>query len=209
MAMNRESGKKPVIVLVGGIPGVGKSSISGFVARNLEVDIVLSGDYLREFARPLLSENDRDIIGTSVYEAWRFFGEESEDTITKGFLAQGEILNKGLNAVLSRAIGNGESLIVETLHFIPSQLESKILGKITPLYIYISDPEVNSRRLLERGDFTHFNSPGKRLSDQLHRYRVMMEYSLRECGEFGIKSFDNIEYENTRDQILQYIKSLN
>lgn len=209
MAVSGETEKKPIIVLIGGIPGVGKSSISGFAARALGVDIVLSGDYLREFARPLLSETNKEIISTSVYEAWKFFGEESEETIRKGFLAQGEILNRGLNAVLSRAIKNGEPLFVETLHFIPSQLDSKVLEEITPLYIYISDRELNSKRLLERGSFTHFNSPGKRLSDQLGRYRVMMEYSLKECGEFGIQTFDNVEYEHTRDQILQYIKSLN
>lgn len=208
MALEGNSERKPAIILVGGIPGVGKSSISGYLARNMGVDIVLSGDYLREFARPLLSENDRKTINVSVYEAWKLFGEESRETITKGFLEQGQILNKGLNAVLSRAIKNGEPLIVESLYFIPSQIEKDILKEITAFYIHISSKEINSQRLLERGNYTHFNSPGKRLSDQLDRYRVMMDYSLEECREYGLKVFDNLNYIDTREQILQYVKSL-
>ncbi len=208
MTADETTAKKPVILLIGGIPGVGKSSISGYLARNLGIDIVLSGDYLREFARPLLSEKDKKIIGVSVYEAWNLFGDENRENIANGFLAQGELLNRGLNSVLSRAIRNGEPLIVESLYFIPSQIESEILEKITALYIYISQKEINSQRLLEREKFTHFSSPGKRLSDQLDRYRVMMDYSLDECRKFGIKTFDNLDYIHTREQILQYVKSL-
>ncbi len=208
MAEDEASERKPVILLVGGIPGVGKSSISGYIARNLGIDVVLSGDYLREFARPLLAEKESKIIGVSVYEAWKLFGKEDRDTITRGFLSQGEILNKGLNAVLSRAIKNGEPLIVESLYFIPSQIEPEILKEITALYIHISSKEINSQRLLERGKYTHFNSPGKRLSDQLDRYRVMMDYSLEECRKFGLRAFDNLNYTDTREQILQYVKSL-
>lgn len=208
MAVNSSTDRKPYIILIGGIPGVGKSSISGYLARNLGVDIVLSGDYLREFARPILSDKAREVIGMSVYESWRLFGEENRENISKGFLAQGEILNQGLNSVLSRAIRNGEPLIVETLYFIPSQIDPEVLKEITPFYIYISEKEVNSQRLLEREKYTHYNSPGKRLSDQLDRYRVMMDYSIDECGKFGIRTFDNLIYDDTRDQILQYVRSL-
>lgn len=208
MAADNKSDRKPAIILIGGIPGVGKSSISGYIAHNLNVDVVLSGDYLREFARPLLSENEKEVIGVSVYEAWKLFGEENRENITKGFLKQGEILNRGLNAVLSRAIENGEPLIVESLYFIPSQIKPEVLEKITPIYIFISKKDVNSQRLLERGKYTHFNSPGKRLSDQLDRYRVMMDYSLEECQEYGIRTFDNLDYLDTRDQILQYIRTV-
>ena len=207
MATNGSTGKAPII-LIGGIPGVGKSSISGYIARSLGIDIVLSGDYLREFARPILSEENQKILGTSVYEAWQHFGPENDENIRKGFLTQGEILNKGLNAVLKRAIRNGEPLIAETLYFIPSQMEKEVMDSITPLYIYISKKEINSQRLLEREKYTHYNSPGKRLSDQLDRYRVMMDYSLKECGSYGIRAFDNLVYTDTREEIIQYLRGL-
>lgn len=208
MALNDSAGKKAPVILIGGIPGVGKSSISGYLAKNIGIDIVLSGDYLREFARPLVHGEQSNLLSVSVYEAWKMFGTESRETIEKGFLAQAELLNKGLEAVLSRAIRNGEPIIVETLYFVPSQLSREVLRDIIPLYIYISEKDVNSSRLMERQKYTHFTSPGKRLSDQLDRYRVMMDYSLGECRNLGIAAFDNMDYASTRDQILQHVKSL-
>jgi mevalonate-3-phosphate-5-kinase len=200
--------KRAPIILIGGIPGVGKSSISGYIARSLGIDLVLSGDYLREFARPILSDESRELLSKSVYEAWQRFGPENRENIEKGFLSQGKLLNKGLNAVLRRAIGNGEPIIVETLYFIPSQFDKDVLENTTSFYIYISKKEINSQRLLEREKYTHYNSPGKRLSDQLDRYRIMMEYSLRECRDYGIKTFDNLVYTDTREEIIQYLRGL-
>ena len=200
--------KRAPIILIGGIPGVGKSSISGYIARSLGIDLVLSGDYLREFARPILSDESRELLSKSVYEAWQRFGPENRENIEKGFLSQGKLLKKGLNAVLRRAIGNGEPIIVETLYFIPSQFDKDVLENTTSFYIYISKKEINSQRLLEREKYTHYNSPGKRLSDQLDRYRIMMEYSLRECRDYGIKTFDNLVYTDTREEIIQYLRGL-
>jgi 2-phosphoglycerate kinase len=63
--------KKARIIFIGGIPGVGKSSISGYIASRLCIDIVLSGDYLREFARPLIHGDEGRILNVSVYDAWK------------------------------------------------------------------------------------------------------------------------------------------
>ncbi len=195
--------KKARIILIGGIPGVGKTSISGYIARKLGIDIVLSADYLREFLRPVCGQVD--ILKKSVYEAWQFFGQETRETIRRGFIEQGRIMNSGTDAVLKRAINNGESLILETLYFIPSQISPDVLKEIKALYIYSESREVNASRLLERQKYTHYNSPGQRLADQLDRYRLMMEYSLEECRTFGIRTFENSDYANTREQILEYV----
>lgn len=196
--------RKAKIILIGGIPGVGKSSISGYIARELGIDLVLSGDYLREFVRPVCP--DLEVLQVSVYEAWRNYGPESRDTVLRGFLEQARVINSGTSAVLRRAVANGESLILETLYFVPSQLDRDVLSGIIPLYIYISDRETNAKRLNERQQYTHFNSPGKRLADQLDRYRIMMSHSLEECEKFGIRTFDNQDYMKTREQILDYVK---
>ena len=197
--------RKARVIFLGGIPGVGKSSISGYVASHLGIDIVLSGDYLREFVRPILN-GEADILNVSVYEAWKEFGEFSEENVLKGFLAQGEIMNRGIEAVLRRALNNGESVIVETLYFIPDQIDQDVLNKTTAFYIQISDPEVNSRRLLQRSNYTHFSSSGERLSRELPVYRIMRDYSIDQCRKHAIKVFDNLDYLSTRESIYRYCR---
>lgn len=197
---------KSVTVLVGGIPGVGKSSISGYVAKNLGIDLVLSGDYLREFIRPFSDIERFSVLNSSVYEAWSAFGEKNRENIENGFLAQADVINRGVSAVLRRSLDNGESLILESLYFVPGQLDEDVRERIVPLYLYISDLKLHEKRLNERQEYTHFNSPGKRLSRQLDVYRVMMDYSLKECEKYGIPVFDNVDYLNTRDRILKHIR---
>lgn len=196
--------RKARIILIGGIPGVGKSSISGFIASKLGVHIVLSGDYLREFARPLLHGEEGRILNYSVYEAWKQFGEFSRENVLKGFQEQGRIINRGIEAVLRRAINNGEPLILETLYFLPEYINSDILKEIIPLYIQISDQSVNAKRLLQRTQYTHFHSSGDRLAEQLPVYGIMSDYSVDQCRKHSIKVFDNLDFTQTRDEILNY-----
>ncbi len=193
-------------IFIGGIPGVGKSSISGYLAKELGIDLVLSGDYMREFIRPFANFEAFSVLKKSVYQSWSIFGAKTEANIEKGFLAQAEIINKGISAVLRRSIKNGEPMIVESLYFVPGQIDSDILKGTIPLYLYISDLDLHVKRLNERQEFTHFNSPGDRLSRELGTYRVMMDYSLKECKKYSIPAFDNLDYLNTRERILKYVK---
>lgn len=192
------------VIFIGGIPGVGKTSISGYLAKALNVDIVLSGDYLREFMRPFFP--DDNVIQHSVYDAWKQFGTDSRENIEEGFREQAELINKGFNSVFRRAISNGESVILESLYFLPSLIDVDIRNKIIMLYLYVKNMEENAKKLLERTKFTHSGSPGNRLADQLPRYRILMDTSMKECKTFNIPVFDTTDYYAARMKISQYVR---
>ncbi len=197
----------PKIVLIGGIPGVGKTSIAGEIAKALDIDIVLSGDYLREFIRPFGDYAKFSVMSKSVYNAWTSFGERNRENIVSGFLAQSEIMNAGISAVIRRAAGNGEDIVIEQLHFVPSQLGKDLINQIIPIYLYIHDIDIHRNRLRERVNFTHANSPGERLADQLDTYRFMMDYSLEESRSYGIRIFESSDYGKTLKDVLAFVES--
>jgi 2-phosphoglycerate kinase len=197
----------PKIVLIGGIPGVGKTSIAGEIAKALDIDIVLSGDYLREFIRPFGDYAKFSVMSRSVYDAWTSFGERNRENIVSGFLAQSEVMNAGISAIIRRAVGNGEDVVIEQLHFVPSQLGRDMINQIIPIYLYIHDIGVHRDRLKERVNFTHANSPGERLADQLDTYRFMMDYSLEESRSYGIKIFESSDYRKTLKDVLAFVES--
>ena len=197
---------KVPIILIGGIPGVGKTSISGYIARQMNINIVMSGDYIREIIRPFVPEDD--ILQYSVYDSWKKYGENTELNVTKGFLNQGKLINRATSASIKRAIKNGEPMIIETLYFIPDQIRD-VIGEITSLYIHISDYDTHVKRLNEREKYTHFGSPGERLSSNLQNYRIVMTESMRQCEKYKIRLFDNLDYVRTRGQILEYVSSKN
>ena len=192
------------VVLIGGIPGVGKTSISGYIGREFNINIVLSGDYLREFLRPYA---DSGLMDVSVYSAYSIFGEKSDKNIIRGYIEQSKYMYPGINAILRRAIKNGEPLILETLYFIPEMLDEDIRDKIIKIYIHISDRNLHSSRLKERVNYTHLNSPGERLVEQLPVYSVMEKYSLDQCGN-DVLIVDNKDFSGTELAIKNYIKSI-
>ena len=80
------------------------------------------------------------------------------------------------------AIANGESLILETLYFVPSQLDENVLSEITPLYIYIPDRDLNAKRLNERQQYTHFNSPGNEPCQPGHKFIILGGLFFKRTG---------------------------
>lgn len=190
------------VIMIGGIPGVGKTSISGYIAREFNINIILSGDYLREFLRPY----NNNILNKSVYDAYKFYGEKNNENIIKGYLAQSEIIYKGINSILTRSIKNGEPLILETLYFVPEFIDKNIIDKIILVYIDISDINIHKNRLKSRINYTHFNSPGERLINQLETYKVISKYSIENSKNYDALIIDNINYDETKNKIKNYIK---
>ena len=190
------------VIIIGGIPGVGKTSISGYIAGEFNINIILSGDYLREFLRPY----NTNILNKSVYEAYRLYGEKNEKNIINGYLDQTRIMYKGINAILNRSIKNGEPLILETLYFMPEFLDKNIIDKIISVYIDISDINIHKNRLKSRINYTHFNSPGERLIDQLDVYKTISNYSIENSKNKNVLIVDNINYDKTKEKIKNYVK---
>ncbi len=198
---------KNKVIVIGGIPGVGKTSIAGHLARQLDIDIMLSTDYLREFLRNAAEgRRTQEVFSTSVYDAWKNFGERTRENILRGYRAQGKLISRGINAVIERAHRDGEGLIIETLYFIPDQLPALTIPGTVPLYIQVSDPQRHSQMLLERARYTHPGQPGDRLAAQADAYRFMAEDSLQGCASHGIRVFDNLDYNRTRDEITAFVR---
>ena len=163
------SGSRKKVIFIGGTPGVGKTSISGYLAKVLGIDLVLSGDYLREFLRGSDPERFRS-LAVSVYDSWKLNGERSQENLLKGFMEQTRIMNRGFESVIGRSVKNGEPLILETLYYLPGFLETFSQSVVT-FYLYIGDESTHRLHLNERTRFTHPGSPGERLSAHLDESR--------------------------------------
>ncbi|WP_337860332.1 mevalonate-3-phosphate 5-kinase [Ferroplasma sp.] len=191
------------VILIGGIPGVGKTSISGYIGREFNINIILSGDYLREFLRPY---TQNPAMKESVYNAYKIYGEKNDKNIIKGYIDQSKFIYSGINTILRRALTNGEPLILETLYFIPELIDPEIRSQIIMVYIHISDMSLHGERLKERIKYTHFNSPGERLVNQLPVYSVIENYSMENCGN-NVFIVDNKDFMETKSIIKNYVNS--
>ncbi|PYB68502.1 2-phosphoglycerate kinase [Thermoplasma sp. Kam2015] len=192
------------ILFIGGVPGVGKTSISGSIAREFGINIMLSGDYLREFLRPLMKSEQ--LIQKSVYDAWQPYGTMSQENIIRGYRDQAGLMMTGIEWMLRRAISNGEDLIVESLYFLPEMIPADVMGGIRMIYLYIEDEETHRKRLVERINYTHRNSPGTRLASHLYEYRTIMRYSIEKSSGYPVYMVDTSNYQAAKEEIIKKLK---
>jgi len=101
----------PLIILIGGSTGSGKSTISSELAYRLDISRHQSTDMMREIIRSYLSPQMVPTLEYSSFEAWRGLpvavegaGSDIENPVVTGFLSQFSAMKLALEATIKRAI---------------------------------------------------------------------------------------------------------
>jgi 2-phosphoglycerate kinase len=184
---------RPVVVLIGGATGVGKSTIAAQVAERLGIVRIISTDSIREAMRAFFSETLMPSIHYSSYEAGmavRIPVGAGFDAGLLGFMEQVEMVAVGVLAIIDRAIRERTSLVVEGVHMVPGMLAPRASEErmsdvlLLPLVVSVSDPALHRSHFMVREQQTS----GKR---RLARYLQGFD-DIRK-----IQGFDNVSIDDT------------
>ncbi|MHA1125905.1 MAG: hypothetical protein ACTSO7_04795 [Candidatus Heimdallarchaeota archaeon] len=200
--------KLPIVVILAGFPGIGKTTIAKELALIYGINVIIGGDMLRSSLRSFLKKTDNPEFHSSVYNAWKHFGEYSEINLIKGFEEQATIMNKTVEHLIAdRGLRDGESMIVEYLHFLPSQINKELFKhpSVIPIVLQINDKNEYEKRILSREKYSHLRSPGKRLVEHIDQYLVLQEYQCKEAKKHNIIVVGVDHFELSLDIILTYI----
>ena len=121
----QEAGK-PLILLLGGAAGVGKSALAQSVATRLGITRVYSTDAIRQVMRIMLSKELMPEIHASSYDAYLSLPERratSPDPVIDGFVAQASAVSVGVRAMMERAIEENTSMIMEGVSILPGLVD--------------------------------------------------------------------------------------
>ncbi len=121
---------KPLLLLIGGATGSGKSTIATEIAHNLNIVRTQSSDMLREVMRIMIPPKLLPALHTSSFNAWSTLSNLPKNSksppdgmLIDGFTRQSDFLTVSGEAVLNRALKERVSLILEGIHVQPSLLE--------------------------------------------------------------------------------------
>ena len=123
---------KPLLLLIGGAVGTGKSSVTTEIAHRLEIVRTQSTDMLREVMRVMVPASLLPVLHKSSFEAWQAMpnrgphNEDHEKLVAEGFLAQAQLVSVPSRSVLQRAERERSSMILEGVHALPELLEDVI-----------------------------------------------------------------------------------
>ena len=117
---------RPLVLLIGGTTGCGKSTISSDIAYRLNIVRTQSTDMLREVMRLLIPKRLMPELHASSYNAWQTMPSwdnrpiQFESHFIEGYLTQAREVSVGLEGVLQRAEREQLSLILEGVHIFPA-----------------------------------------------------------------------------------------
>jgi 2-phosphoglycerate kinase len=152
---------KPIIFLIGGTAGCGKSTVATMLANRLDIVRTQSTDMLREVMRIMMPEQLMPALHTSSFTAWKTLPGEPDDLdhvpetlLVNGYRSQADLLAVAIEAVTQRALRERVSLILEGVHIHPA-IEDKLSKHddaiVIPIMLGVLKRKQLQRRISGRG----------------------------------------------------------
>ena len=170
----------PVIVLLGGATGTGKSTVATELAYRLGITRVTSTDFIRQTMRAFFSRDFMPSIHFSSFEAGEALREpeEADDPAIAGFLDQSRNVLAGVHASLDRALEEGWSMVLEGVHLVPGLVEPPPEAEqavVARCILEIEDPAVHETHFYVRDASSDGVRPVARYLDRFDEIRRIQD----------------------------------
>ncbi|MGB5438282.1 MAG: hypothetical protein WBN90_01335 [Gammaproteobacteria bacterium] len=202
---------KPLIFLIGGTAGCGKSTVATMLANRLDIVRTQSTDMLREVMRIMMPKQLMPVLHTSSFAAWMALpgnlesirNKVSDTLLVHGYRSQADLLAVAIEAVVQRALRERVSLILEGVHIHPAIVEN--LSKsddaiVIPVMLGVPKRKQLQRRISGRGS----DAPQRRGERYLKHFDEiwrLQSYLLSEADHADI----SIVVNSDRDKVFREI----
>jgi 2-phosphoglycerate kinase len=197
----------PIIVLIGGSTGTGKSTVAAEVAHRLGITRVASTDFIRQTMRAFFSREFMPTIHYSSFEAGAGVDDDvSGDPTILGFVDQCRHVCVGVEAAIERALQEGWSMVLEGVHLVPGLLPPELDGAlIAHVVVEIADEEVHRIHFHVRDITTGGIRPMDKYLERLDDIRRIQTYIVGRAEREGVPVIENANVERTIDQVIEVV----
>ncbi len=200
----------PLVILLGGATGVGKSTIATMLASRLGITRVIPTDAVREVMRSMFTAELFPTLHTSSFDAARLVRNplpRNADPVVIGFREQTSAVSVGIDALIQRAIDEGTDLILEGAHLVPGFLDySRFKGKavVVPLVVTVDETDVHRSHFLQRAREAR-NRPAERYLELFDNIRKMQRYVKSLALQHGVPIVPSYNLDATLSQIIELV----
>jgi 2-phosphoglycerate kinase len=199
---------RPIILLVGGATGTGKSTVATDVAYRLGITRVTSTDFVRQTMRAFFSREFMPAIHHSSFEAGRAMAgdEQNGDSVVGGFLEQTREVLVGVRAAIDRALEEGWSMVLEGVHLVPGMLPKEIEGAlVVECVLGIDDAEAHASHFWIRDTDSEGVRPYEKYLDAFDDIRLIQAHILGRARKHGVPVIENGNIEEAIGQVMELV----
>jgi 2-phosphoglycerate kinase len=200
----------PLVILLGGATGVGKSTIATMLASRLGITRVIPTDAIREVMRSMFTEDIFPTLHTSSFDAARLVRHpltRSADPVVVGFRDQASAVAVGIDALVQRAVSEGTDLIIEGAHVVPGFIDEKRFhgeAVIVPMLVTVDDEESHRSHFLMRAHESR-NRPSERYLDFFDNIRKLQKYLKSMALQHGVPLVPSYNLDATLSQVIDLV----
>ena len=199
----------PLVLLVGGATGTGKSTVTTEVAHRLGITRVTSTDFVRQTMRAFFSQRFMPSIHYSSFEAGPAVGiheGEEADAALLGFNEQTRNVLVGVKAVIARALEEGYSMAVEGVHLVPGRLPRAYDGAVVvQCMLAIEDEDEHARHFWIRDAGSQGLRPMQKYLRALPEIRRIQDYLVERAEKAGVPVIENTRMEAAVDAVIHLV----
>lgn len=206
---------RPVVLLLGGVSGTGKSFLAAEIAYRLGISRVVGTDSIREVMRAMVSPALLPTLHASTFNAWEALVPPGQDKpshpskreLLAGFRDQVQQVSVGLSAVVNRSIQEGTSLVLEGVHLVPGYLRAdSFLGAIVvPMLVTLPDADEHRRHFESRDEETAASRPMHRYIRYFKEIRTMQDELEALARQENVPLLDGLTLDESADQAVDVV----
>jgi 2-phosphoglycerate kinase len=185
--------ERPLVVLIGGTTGVGKSTVATMLAGRLGITRVIATDVVRQVLRAFFTHEAMPSVHSSAFEAGGI----------EGYREQAEHVGTGIAAIVQRAAAESKPVVVEGVHVVPGALDGALRARcvVAEALLVVSDAE------LHRGHFGHRRGerPPERYLGSFDEIRELQDHLAERAAAEGVAVIENHNIDETLGRLMQLV----
>lgn len=203
--------EKPIIILIGGATGVGKSTIATILASRLNINRVASTDAIREVMRASVSKKLIRPLRGSSYNAYKnlTLPPSGVEPVILGFREQVLAVSVGIEAIIERNIVEKSDAIIEGAHVVPGYLsnmnEYSSKAIIQQIVISVPDKAIHKEHFTKRTVETQGSRPMEKYIKHLDKILIIQKYIEKLAASENVRIIENYNLDSVVNEILELI----
>jgi len=194
---------KPLLILIGGGAGVGKSTISSELGVRLGINRIIGSDSVREIMREMLPYEVIPALHESSFTTHKAVQAPFvQNRLIYGFDQQVRLVSVGLKAIIERGLKEGLNTIINGVHLVPGYLniESRKDSYVFQYVLDVSDEKEHEERFRMRAEGSHRDPD--RYIENMDNIKRIQGYNISQADHNNARVLANSDMEYTIREIM-------